>query len=354
MKGIKVKAITIGIVAVILVISLALAACAPAAPGKAPVLRLMCGTAGVTSGHYPSSVAFAKIINENVPEVNISLVETGGTHACTGRTSSDLDMYAQTSYGGPLSRYNGVIKYEGKPYRELRVLVIYTIGPIFSTVRADSGVMTFSDLEGRKFTPGPPGSSAQAATVHLLELLGVKWGDVTASYADAVIMTKENRVVGFGKYGGRLGLDSTQLDVKSVTPIRILSLTDEELAKVEGKLMPGYSIKTFPTGSIFGYEEGPPVTIHCGMPSAGLTTKIPQEIGYKMAKALYENWQEVVAAYPGAWPTADQMVKDTMTGAVQGAGAELEPVPLHAGVVQYWKEIGKTIPAVLIGPEYKG
>jgi len=129
MKGIKVKWITSGVIAVILVISLALAACAPA-PGKAPVLRLMCGTAAVVSGHYPSSVAMAKIINENVPEVNISLVETGGTHACTGRLGTDLDMFAQTSYNGPVERYNGIDTYAepGKQLRDIRMLAQYAPG----------------------------------------------------------------------------------------------------------------------------------------------------------------------------------------------------------------------------------
>ena len=353
MKGIKVKWITSGILAVILVISLALAACAPAAPGEAPVLRIMMGTSAVVSGYYPQAVTIAGVINDNVPEVNISLVETGGTHACTGRTGVDLDMFTNTSYVGPLTRYNGIIKYEGKPFRELRVLTQNPVGPIHWMVRADSGVKTLSDLEGKKFFPGPVGSSAEGGTMHVLNTLGITIEQAYGSVADSVAMVKENRIVGFGKYSTSLTLlDATIMDVKSVTDILILSLTEEEVA-TPGLLMPGYFSSEQPAGTINGLEGNPLVRSICSPTMTCATSAISQEIGYKMIKAICENWDKMVLAFPSSTAPVGAMIKLAMQTPVDAA-AGYDPVPLHAGAVQYYKEMGYDVPAVLIPPEYKG
>ena len=69
-----------------------------------------------------------------------------------------------------------------------------------------------------------------------------------------------------------------------------------------------------------------------------------------MTKALDEHWDEMLAGYPAAEDFLTDLIKYT---------ADLEdmigltPVPIHAGVVQYLKEIGVDVPTALIPPEYK-
>ena len=162
MREAKVKAIVSVVIATILVVSLALAACAPA--GKPKATRLMLGTSAVISGYYPQAVTIARLFNTHIPEVTVSVVETGGTHACTERTGVDLDMFTNTSYDGPLTRHNGIVKYEGKPFKEIRIFTQNPLGPLHIMVREDSGVKTLRDLEGKKFFCGPAASSAEAGT----------------------------------------------------------------------------------------------------------------------------------------------------------------------------------------------
>ena len=119
MQRMPFKTVTIGLVVATLAVALSLVACAPGA-SKVKVLQLMCGTASVTSGHYPASVAMARIVSQNVPEVNISLVETGGSVDCVGRTGKDLNMFTQTGSDIMVQGYNGVAVFEGKPIRDLR------------------------------------------------------------------------------------------------------------------------------------------------------------------------------------------------------------------------------------------
>ena len=323
----------------------------PDAPEAAPpkkILRLMCGTASVTSGHYPSSVIVAKVVNEKVPEVNISLVETAGAFECVFRTGKDLDMYAQTGYSAPVARYNGISRFSGKADKNLRVLYQYSTSVYMFMVRADSGVKTLKDLAGKRYFLGPAGSSAGTNSKQLLDALGIKIEQAFGSVPDSVTMTQDRRIVGFHKAAAAGEIDATMWEVKAFTPIRILSFTKEEI-DVANKLIPGWFVITMPV--VKGVEEQGPISTWVEPAGAGASKKMPEEVVYKMIKAISENWKQI---REGGNPTVvniTDVVEPTIsyTSAVKGA----DPVPLHAGVVRYFTELGKKIPASLIPPEYK-
>ena len=63
-------------------------------------------------------------------------------------------------------------------------------------------------------------------------------------------------------------------------------------------------------------------------------------IVYEMAKAYYENLDKIGEVFPLA---ADSTPEDTIKNTT---------VPLHAGVIKYFKEIGMDVPEELIPHEY--
>lgn len=352
MKGIKTRAIAGVFVVAILVISYALAGCVPS-PGtpEGKVLNLMCSTGSVTSGAYLSQVAMAKIINEHVPEVKITLVETTGAWVNVGRLGKDMDMFSQVTYEAAAARYNGVSSFEGKPFKDVRMFYLYSTTAYQFLVRADSGVKTLKDLAGKKYYLGAPGSASEGAGTALFAKLGIKIDQVWGSETDAVAMIKENRIVGFHKGSGLTGFDASMVDIKSVTPIRLLCMTEEEAATA-ARLFPGWFIREFPAGSIPGAEDQGLIRTWAVGAGSGMTTALPEGIVYKMMKALCENWQDMKLSYPSGWDTATTMAENSIRIIADIKG--VQPVPLHAGVVRYFKELGKTIPASIIPPEYKG
>ena len=75
-------------------------------------------------------------------------------------------------------------------------------------------------------------------------------------------------------------------------------------------------------------------------------SQMPQDVGYRIAKAVLKGWPEVNEAYPptrGLHPIEDALKH---TPNVKG-------VYFHAGVVQLARELKIDVPAHLIPPEYK-
>ena len=73
-----------------------------------------------------------------------------------------------------------------------------------------------------------------------------------------------------------------------------------------------------------------------------LLKSFPEDLAYKMVKAAFDNKNVIDQAYPGyaKYDLAQQTIK-------------YAKIPLHAGTVKYFKEIGVSIPANLIPAEAK-
>ena len=80
---------------------------------------------------------------------------------------------------------------------------------------------------------------------------------------------------------------------------------------------------------------------------AVVSSRLPEDVVYRIVKAYVEGFDEVAAAYPAilGWdPVADYF-------RLVVPGGE---VPAHAGLIRYAKEIGIEVEERFIPPEYKG
>jgi len=76
------------------------------------------------------------------------------------------------------------------------------------------------------------------------------------------------------------------------------------------------------------------------------SSRMTQETGYRIMKAVLKGWKEIGEAYPPA-----QGIKPIEDAFAQTP--EVKEVLFHAGVVQMAQEMGINVPARLIPPEYK-
>ncbi len=91
------------------------------------------------------------------------------------------------------------------------------------------------------------------------------------------------------------------------------------------------------------YKGIPRIKTYGNYSGAIIRADIPQELQYKIIKAIYEHWSEFLAAFP-LYKQYPDPLKITAT----------EPViPLAAGTVQYLEEKGYSVAQKLIPPEYK-
>lgn len=309
----------------------------PAGTLAASKRQLAMGSTQSSSSHYAYFVAVAKIINAHVPEVNVSVVETGASVDNINRIrKGDLDL-GMTTIHLQYQAYHGMGPWEGKPIKDQFVLWVYQPAPQNFVVRADSGVKTVYDLEGKPFNPGIRGSATEKTVEAILDALNIRPNFYRGGTDDAVAAIKDNRIVGYVKSGaGIKSLDASTLDIATFTPIRLLGFSDEDISRVLAKY-PYLSPISIPAGI---YKDSPPYKTFAMLIGVVAKKDLPNELVYKMVKAVHENFGDQVAAYPSI--KGENLPKLTL---------ETCTVPLHPGAIRYYQEIGMSVPEHLIPKE---
>jgi hypothetical protein len=263
--------------------------------------------------------------------------------------SKDIDFSSVAGYETVIAAYLGESAFDGEPMPWGRQFNFFFDGLYGVIVRADSDIYTYQDLNGKKFATGNPGSGAETAGRIVLEALGINYEPVYGSMGDAAAQMKDGRVDAFIKFTPKASLDSLMADIRSATPIRVLSMTEEEVAKAL-QAYPGLVRTEIPAGTWIGAEEQDTVVSGMGnpgglnMPSAERDPRFTTELVYQMAKAIDGHWDEVLSGYPGT--------ADPFQSVIDYTGSLATAQPFHPGVVKYLKEKGVDVPAALIPPEY--
>ena len=321
--------------------------CAAEEPTAPKVINLNAGSTSVTSGIYVYAVAVARAINKYAPDINVTVIESGATYDDIRRIREGVfDMGLCDGWDGVLDAYRGLETFKGDPYPEIRLFWMREVTYRRFYVRADTGIKTWSDLAGKKYSPGVPGSGTEAQTRRINDVLGTGIDLVPASLSDAIKLIKDRAIVGITKAGPADRMDSAMLEAHTLTPLTVIGLTKEQ-ADTVNDAYPFYLFGEYKKGSI---KELPEVGGFLGVTApTGVTvsSRLPQDVGYRIVKAVYENWGEIQSAYSGS-----SLFKDPLTPYFEVIPEHLA-VPFHAGVVQYCKENGIAIPDYFIPPEYK-
>jgi len=327
----------------------------PSAVAKAKVIHLALGSTSSTSGVYAFAVAIAAAVNKYDPGIVVTVVESGGGIDNVRRmkegvfdwsAGSSPSLYAQVTEG------LGGFKKEG-PWEPPRLMFMRTVNASRVYVRADiakrEGIKTFSDLAGKKFAPGIPGTRDMTRAMDVDKYLGIRINFVPGSLADSIRTLKEGRVVGLLKGSPSDRFDAAMLECHYTTPLTVIGFTKEQADKIQEN-DPLNTLMETPAGAI---KELPKLGSLWEMNSAIMTmsdSRMSQEVGYRIMKAVHKGWDEIGAAYSpckGVKPIADAF---KYTPPVTPSG---KPYLFHAGIIQYAREIGIEVPKRLIPPEYK-
>lgn len=310
------------------------------------VTYLNMGSTSSASPVYAWAVAAANAVNNSYDDVQITVIESGaGLDNLRRIREGTFDFALAVDVPSTYQMYHGIDTFEGQKYDELRWLLVRNIIADRIYVRKDSGVTSFSELRGRRFSPGIPGSAAANYVVQYNEILGTDINLVPMALGDAVNALRENRIVGIQRSSGRFAMDAAMVEVNLSTPVTAIGFTRREAERIRER-MPYLTFLETERGAIReipdagGFYESTPIA------GGVATSKLSQEVGYKIVKAYYEQLDEIHAAYAparGFDPIADYF---------KYAAGEDDVVPAHAGLVQYAIERGIDVPAHFIPPEY--
>lgn len=289
------------------------------------------GTGGVTGVYYPTGGAIARLVNKGKKEhgVRATVESTGGSaYNCNAIAAGELEFgVAQSDV--QYQAYNGTGKFEEKgPNKDLRAVFSVHPEPYTIVARTDSGIKNFTDLEGKRFNPGNPGSGQASTTAVLLDAMG--WtkdkfklvSELKASEQSAALC--DNKIDAFaytvGHPNGSIKEATTSCDAVMVT---VDGPAVDKLVADNGY----YRTATIPGGM---YNGTPDDTMTFGVGATLVSSaKVSDDVVYTLVKAVFENFDSFKKLHPAfANLKKEEMVKDGLSA------------PLHPGAAKYYKEAG--------------
>ncbi|MBI3966275.1 MAG: TAXI family TRAP transporter solute-binding subunit [Chloroflexi bacterium] len=302
-------------------------------------------TTNASSSIYGYAIAMAKVMNAKVPEVNVTVVESGSSIENQNRIARGEAELIISTVDAVYRGYHGIEPWKDKPIKDIRWLWTHSSLPAVFLVREDSGVKKLEDLNGKDFNPGMRGSATENQGRQILEANDVKAKYYVGGTEDAVAAIKDKRIAGFIKSSaGPRGADAAILDLMTSAPMLGLRLTEDQMKKAETKY-PWLSRGKVEAGvykADWNKDAYETFTLLAGIAS---TTKLSNDLAYKLVKSIVEDNKPggegvQVAAFPSI--KGFDLAEQTLDGL---------NAFLHAGAEKYYRELGLKIPEAAKSPE---
>jgi TRAP transporter TAXI family solute receptor len=314
------------------------------AQGKA--INLNMGSTSSTSAVYAWCVATANVINKANLGLNVTVIESGAALDNLRKLKDgSFDFALSIDIPSAMQMYHGIDAFKDKSWKDVRVLFIrnVTIDRIY--VRKDAGVKTFSELSGKRFSPGIPGASSTQYMMKFDEVLKSRINFMPGALGDSIGAFQSNKIVGLQKTSPVNAIDASLIEVNMTTPITVIGFTREDTEKIR-KVYPYIPFVETPKGAIAQVPEAGPMFELAPIVGAMASKDLPEDVAYKIVKAYREGLEEVAASYPAVkgWDPVADLFKYVPEGA---------EVPVHAGMARYAKEKGISVPKRFLPPEVK-
>ena len=289
------------------------------------------GTGGVTGVYYAAGGALCRLVNKDRAKhgIRCSVESTGGSvFNINTLKAGELDLgFAQSDVQFNATKGLGPFK-DGGAYGDLRAVFSVHPEPFTVVARKEANIKTFTDLKGKRFNVGNPGSGTRSSMEELLGALGWKLGDF--SLASELKADEHGAAVCDGKIDGFFyGVGHPSANIQDPTTscgAKLVSITGAQVDKlVDDK--PYYAKTTIPGGMYPGNPE--PTLTYGVLATVVASAKAPADTVYQVTKAVFENFDEFKKLHPAlANLKPENMIKDGLSA------------PLHEGAVRYYKEKG--------------
>ncbi|AUG51472.1 TAXI family TRAP transporter solute-binding subunit [Thalassospira marina] len=293
--------------------------------------QLNMGGSTTTSTFYPYYSAIANGITDNEPDLNVTVVSTGGFSA-----NSVLLQEGELDFGGISPDL--IADAEAQGYKGFRVL--WWTYPAIQNMMATkaSGITDLAGFEGKCFHPGMNGSSQQTNMLRVLKALDIQPKLYMSDSTDAINALKNGRCDGQMRATQGPRLDSASAELNLTTPLRPIGFTHEQIEKIH-KALPWMSFYDMPAGVTDGAD---PYTVHAIWIGFTATERMNEDMAYRLVKGMLASTKAQTAALPAL--NGVDIAKQTL---------EVSTYPLHAGAVRAYREAGYQVPERLLPPGMK-
>ena len=288
------------------------------------------GTGGVTGVYYPTGGAICRLVNKTRKETGIrcSAESTGGSiYNINTIRAAELEFgVAQSDW--QYHAYNGTSKFKEKgKFEKLRAVFSVHAEPVTVIARDDSGITNISDIKGKRFNIGNPGSGTLGTWEVLESAMG--WKRTDLKLASGMKSAETGAAVCDDKIDGYFWLVGhpsalTQESLASCAT-HLVDVTGPAIDKLVAD-NPYYRVATIPAGM---YNNEKDVTTF-GVGATFVTSSdVPEIVVYTVVKSVFENFDQFKKLHPAFANLKEaEMIKDGLSA------------PLHAGAIKYYKEKG--------------
>ncbi|WP_394168284.1 TAXI family TRAP transporter solute-binding subunit [Saccharospirillum alexandrii] len=292
--------------------------------------NLVIGTGSVAGVYYPTGGAICRFYErEASADERCNVEATGGsidnlTGLREGRYSlvvvqSDWQHYAYTGHPA----YD-----QADAFDSLRSLFSLHSEPFTVVARADSGIATFSDLKGRRVNLGEPGSGQRGTLDVLMASYGWTYDDFQRTaelpplrQGEALCDYRLDAITYAAGHPNPAILKATERCETVLVPV-----TGEAVERLLDQ-KPYYRMVSIPGGLYPGNPE--PVQTLGMAATIVTTTNMPDEVAYRIVKAVFENFDTLTRLHPAfAGLDPATMIRDGLSA------------PLHPGARRYYEEAG--------------
>jgi|SaaInl7_200m_RNA_FD_contig_121_24893_length_1504_multi_4_in_0_out_0_2 uncharacterized protein len=315
----------------IIILSLTMVLGAVCTDAFAKKIFITMSTASTGGSWYPGGSNLAQLWNEKIPSIKAnSQASKGSVQNVDLLRRKDVNIgWMQNNIAG--QSYHGTGRFKGKPHKDYRMIMVMYPSQYHILVSKSSGIKKITDIKGKKFIPGRPGSGNMSATAAVFGTFGFGHKDYKIDYAgqtEAIQAVQDGRVDGTYVIGGAPIGPLTAALFTAKKRLMLLGMTEEERQAVNKKhpwIVPfQLTRKQYPTLP----EGGIKVMGH----SAFMMCRedLSEDIVYQLVKTTYENMEGLRKINK----VFNNMTIDDLPGAL---GLK---VPLHPGAVKYYKEVG--------------
>ncbi len=298
-----------------------------AGTASAQTIGIVTTPAGSFSNSAGQAIAKVLVDKAKLRAIVQAQASTGFEEVDSGSADFNVsNSFDATFFGTGTGDYQGQDAHPGIRY--VGALIPYRVA---MHVRADSNIKSIRDLKGKRVSSD---FNAQKTIGRIIEAhlanAGLTYNDVIKVPTPNVVRQAEDFMSGkVDVMFFALGSAAIKQANASVGGLRVLEVDTSPAAmqRTEALLPGAYVLKVSPSPAIEGVTK--PTNLIAFDMAMITNAKVPDDIVYRVAKALHDNKQDLVSTFPpfGLFQPAN-MAKP------------LKGVQMHAGAAKYYKEIG--------------
>jgi TRAP transporter TAXI family solute receptor len=313
----------------LLVATLAVSACGTGdSASTAPTRRLSIATGGTGGVFYPYGGGIAKIISENIQNVEATAEVTAASVdnlKFLKQGTSDIAFTMADTAQDAVRGEDAFTEFGSVPARTLAVLYASYVHLV---ARAGSGIERVADLRGRIVSTGAAGSGTAVLAQRILAAAGLNpqrdLRTQSLGAAQSVDALKDGKIDAFFWNGGLPTAAILDL-VNSPGMMTAFIPTEDMLPRLQERHGALYYRAIIPKGT---YENDADIPVVAVANLLVVSEAMAEPLAHDITKLLFDKQAELARIHPQA---NDLALETALTGS---------PIPFHPGAIRYYRERG--------------